>query len=225
MKIAEIEAQLERGECSEETLTLFKSALKRVPQNGRCQHCYTTAVSMPSHLHNEAISLIQYGLEQYCDNWFDRMRSYYNIAIILETNKDYVEAKQAYNDALSAIDPGKQSAYYAEFASHLMRMEMHINNFKYTDDLEKYYNIAIRTDAFSQAFQKKRFYRLIAEIIIYTKHNDLSRAKAAFASANEMLHPDFTGSLTRLLNRKGYAESNGASKESLDFLRRVKHMF
>ena len=84
MKIAEIKARIERGECTAEMLDLFKAALKRVPKSGRCQHCYTTAAAMPSHFNKQAISLIQYGLTEHCDNWFDRMRSYHNLAIILE---------------------------------------------------------------------------------------------------------------------------------------------
>ena len=130
MKIAEIEAKIANGDCSEEMLCLFKTALKHVPKIGRCQHCYTTAASMPSHFHSQAISLIQYGLAQHCDNWLDRMRSYHNIAIILEANGDYVGAKQAYRDALNSIEADNQSGYVSEYSAHMMRAEMHINNFK-----------------------------------------------------------------------------------------------
>ena len=129
MKIAEIEAKIERGECSAEMLDLFKMALKRVPKRGRCQHCYTTAASMPSRFNKQAISLIQYGLTEYCDNWFDRMRSYHNLAIILENNEDYVGAKQAYREALESVGSDKREKYNSEYAAHMMRTEMHISNF------------------------------------------------------------------------------------------------
>lgn len=222
MRIAEIEAKIEQGDCSEEMLDLFKAALKRVPKSSRCQHCYTTAASMPSRFHRQAISLIQYGLTQHCDCWFDRMRSFHNIAIILETNGDYIGAKQAYGKALSAVDADKRSGYDAEYAAHMMRMEMHISNFEYTDDLENYYNTAIQADKFNQAIQKKRFYRLLAEIIIYCERNDLPSAKQAFMAANEMLRPGFVGPLTPLLKRNGFIETAGTTKEALTFLRRVK---
>ena len=225
MKIAEIEAKIENGDCSEEILNLFKLALKRVPKSGRCQHCYTTAASMSPRFHNEAISLIKYGLTEYCDSWIDRMRSYHNIAIILETNEDYIGAKKAYSDALSAVDLDKQASYASEYAAHMMRTEMHISNFEYTDDLESYYNTAIQADEFSQAFQKKKFYRLLAEIIIFCKHSDLVRAKEAFVAANDMLHPGFAGPLTLLLKRKGFIESAGATEPALAFLRKVKRLF
>ena len=225
MKIAEIEAKIERGDCSAEILDLFKTALKRVPKSGRCQHCYTTAAAMPSHFNKQAISLIQYGLTEYCDNWFDRMRSYYNLAIILEHCEDYVGAKQAYREALESVELDKRDGYDSEYAAHMMRMEMHISNFEYTDDLENYYNNAVQADEFSQAFQKKKFYRLLAEIIILIKRNDFLGAKEAFVAANDMLRPGFAGPITLLLKRKGFIESTGATKPALDFLRRVKQVF
>lgn len=225
MKIAEIEAKMARGDCSAEMLDHFIAALKRVPKSGRCQHCYTTAASMPSRFHKQAISLIQYGLTEHCDSWLDRMRSYHNLAIILEEHEDYVGALQAYREARESVELDKRDDYDSEYAAHMMRTEMHISNFEYTDDLENYYNNAVQADEFSQAFQKKKFYRLLAEIIIFVKRNDCVSAKEAFAAANDMLRPDFVGPLTFLLKRKGYLESTGATKPALAFLHRIKQLF
>jgi len=225
LKIAEIEAKIELGECSAEMLDLFKSALKRVPKSGRCQHYYTTAASMPSRFHKQAISLIQYGLKEYCDDWFDRMRSYHNLAIILEDSEDYIGAKQAYCEALESVEFNLREEYDSEYAAHMMRTEMHISNFEYTDDLKNYYNSAVQADEFSQAFQKKKFYRLLAEIIILIKRNDYLGAKEAFVAANDMLRPGFVGPITLLLKRKGFIESTGATKPALDFLHRIKRVF
>ncbi len=222
MKIAEIEAKIERGDCREETIELFKSALKRVPKSYRCQHCYTTAASMPPYYHKQAIEMIEYGLREYCNDWLDSMRSYHNIASILESNKDYIGAKKSYIEALYSIDPDLRSDYDSEYASHIMRMEMHISNFEYTDDLENYYNIAIQDDEFSQAFQIKRFYRLLAEIIILSKCGDKVSAKITIIEAKKMLRPSFIGPLTQLLARKGFIETSGATKEAIAFLRRAK---
>ena len=225
MKIAEIKARIECGECTAEMLDLFKSALKRVPKSHRCQHCYTTAVSMPSNFNKQAISLIQYGLTEHCDNWYDRMRSYQNLAIILENSEDYVGAKQAYREALESVRSDKRAVYDSEYTAHMMRTEMHISNFEYTYDLENYYNSAVQADEFSQAFQKKMFYRLLAEIIILIKRNDFIGAKEAFVAANDMVRPGFIGPITLLLERKKFIDSTGATKAALDFLHRIKHVF
>ena len=198
MKIADIETKIERGDCSEEAIELFKTALKRVPKANRCQHCYTTAVAMPPRCYKQAIAMIQYGLDEHCGSWVDRMRSHDNMAIILENHGDYVGALKSYQDALSSIEPDKQCSYNSEYAAHMMRAEMHITGFKYSEDLFNYYSIAIQADSFSQAFQKKAFYRSIAEIIIFREQGDLTNAKRAFKTANEMLHPNYIGPLTQL---------------------------
>ena len=225
MKIAEIEKRLTESDCSEETIELFKQALRRVPKANRCQHCYTTAVAMKPKFHKQAIALMEYGLEQYGDSWVDRMRSYHNIAIVFEQNGNYGEALSSYRNALLAIDKNNRDSYEAECAFHMMRMEMHIADFNYTDDLQKYYDIAIQDNKFSQAFQKKAFYRHIAEIIIFTKLEELNGARNAYYAATEMLQPNYIGPLSLLLKRKGYSETAGATKETLNFLKKFKRSF
>ena len=225
MKIAEIEKKLTESDCSEEMIELFKQALRRVPKTNRCQHCYTTAVAMKPKFHKQAIALMEYGLEQYGDSWVDRMRSYHNIAIVFEQNSNYHEALSSYRNALLAIDKNNRDSYEAEYAFHMMRMEMHVADFNYTDDLQKYYDIAIQDSEFSQAFQKKAFYRHIAEIIIFTKLEELNGARNAYYAATEMLQPNYVGPLTLLLKRKGYSETAGATKEALHFLKRFKRSF
>lgn len=225
MKIADIETKIERGNCSEEAIELFKTALKRVPKVYRCQHCYTTAAAMPPRCYKQAIAMIQYGLDEHCGSWVDRMRSHHNMAIILESHGDYVGALKSYQDALSSIEPDKQCSYNPEYAAHMMRAEMHITDFKYSEDLFNYYSIAIQADSFSQAFQRKAFYRSIAEIIIFRKQGDLASAKRAFETANEMLHPNYIGPLTQLLKRKGFIETTGATKGAMAFLRRTARSF
>ena len=107
----------------------------------------------------------------------------------------------------------------------MMRAEMHITGFKYSEDLFNYYSIAIQADSFSQAFLKKAFYRSIAEIIIFREQGDLTNAKKALKTANEMLHPNYIGPLTQLLKRKGFIETTGATKEAMAFLKRAARSF
>ena len=225
MKIADIEAKIEQGDCSEGTIELFKAALKRVPKYNRCQHCYTTAAAIPPRFYKQAITMIQYGLDEHCNDWVDRMRSYHNMAIILEKSGDYIGALKSYKDALSSIAPDKQFSYSSEYAAHMMRAEMHITDFNYSEDLFNYYSIAIQADSFNQAFQMKVFYRSIAEIIIFTKQGDLTSAQRAFETANEMLCPNYIGPLTQLLKRHGFMEATGATKEAIEFLKRTAHSF
>ena len=48
MSLSEIEEALISGKCTTELLEQFKSALRHSPKPLRAQHCYTTAVAMPT---------------------------------------------------------------------------------------------------------------------------------------------------------------------------------
>lgn len=222
MKIAEVEERLTRGDCSLEMLDAFKTALKRVPKKLRGQHCYTTAAAMPGKCRKEAIALIELGLAEYCESWLDRMRAYDNLAGILETGGDWAGAKDAYAAALDAVEPERRGNYAPEYAAHLLRAELHVSGFAYSRELECYAQTADQADEFSRSFQKKRFYRLLAEAVIFDHHGDREKAGAALAKANEMLRPGYEGPLTALLKSKGYIETTGATKEALAFLNRAK---
>ncbi|HIR31467.1 MAG TPA: hypothetical protein IAB83_05645 [Candidatus Faecousia faecavium] len=71
MKIAEIEAQMKQGNCSDKIMELFRTALRRVPESNRCQHCYVTASAMPLQCHEQALSLIAFGMSEHCCCWVD----------------------------------------------------------------------------------------------------------------------------------------------------------
>lgn len=222
MKIAEVSERIANGDCSPEMMEEFRTALKRVPKKCRAQHCYTLAVSLPSRYYKEAIGLIEYGLTQNCDHWVDRMRSYDNMGIILELHEDFAGAKDAYRKALEAVAPDRQERYAPHYAAHVLRMELHIQNFEYSEELERCYRTAMESDDISRAFLKSRFYAALAKIVICRHHGDQEGAAKAIAEANEMLHPSYSGSLTELLKRKGFHESTGATKYAEAFLRRVK---
>lgn len=157
MKIAEIEAKIEQGDCSEEIMGLFRTALKRVPKSGRCQHCYITAAKMPLCDHRQAVSLIEYGISEHCSNWTDRMRSFHNLANIYEAIGDYRSAQKSYKQALLSIEEDKRSKYASEYAAHMMRTEMHISGFEYTEDLNRFYNTAIKPMHSVNPFRKRGF--------------------------------------------------------------------
>lgn len=219
MKIAEIEERIISGDCSQDTIELFKTALKRVPKSNRCQHCYTTAVSMKSRYYRQAVELIQYGLELDCTDCLDIMRSYHNMAVLHEQNCYYDRALDAYNQALFSADADQREHYEAEYYSHMMRMEMHISRFEYTENLHKYYDKAILSDEFCQSFQKFAFYKAVAEIIISLNTDDFTAAERAYAAANEILRPNHIGPLTLLLHRNKFIDSAGATKDSLNYLK------
>jgi len=222
MKIAEIKEKLIKGNATDEMVEEFKTALKRVPRNQRSQHCYTTAVAMKVRNSGQAIALIEYGL-QLCDGWLDTMRSHHNLAIIYEKCGQLEQALENYKTAMWAA-PAEQTGYVYEYSSHLMRMQMHISGFEYTDALKGYYEEATKADEFSRSFMNKALYEAVAEIIIFKHEGNLTEMKNSYDKATEMLSPSYVGFLTSILKKKKYAETSGASKETLAFLKKVKKL-
>ncbi len=222
MRIAEIEKKLIDGECSEDMIDLFKAALKRVPEGSRCQHCYVTAAGMKICNSSQAISLIEYGLEQKGDSWSDYMRSYTNAAIIYERSGKYENALQSYQLALSSIDSTLREHYKAEYAVHMLRVEMHISGFTYTSELQKYYDESLSADTFRQSFKTYMFYKAVAEIIIFVKGKKWNNAEEALLTAKKMLNPDCIGPLTLLLKKHKYDEKCNATEKAKKYLKDIE---
>lgn len=219
MKISEIEEKLVY-KYSDGLMEDFKTALKRVPKDRRCQHCYTTAVAFKPKHADKAIDLMEYGLE-FCDGWLDEMRTYMNMATVYESVDDYKNALEFYEKALLAIDDDIREDYAADLSFDMMRMEMHLNSFEYTKKLEELYRISMDADGFSRSFLHFEFYRLVAETIIYTRNEDFSSAKEVAERAKSMLGPVYLGPLKQLLKKHCYEDSPKATKEATAFLKRT----
>ena len=103
MKIAEIEEEIKKNGFSEELFSEFQLALKRVPKDLQCQHCYITAYEIAENDISGAIKLTKYGINN-CDNsYLDLMRGYLNLGFIYETDKTY--KKHCYRS--NNIEPDK----------------------------------------------------------------------------------------------------------------------
>lgn len=220
MKISEIEEILINGEYPDSSIELFKTALKRVPAGNRCQHCYATAAAMKRSDYKDALFLIEYGL-QFCESPTDRMRAYHNAAMIYENIKNFENARNNYINAMNAICAGKESEYLYEYAIHLMRVEMHSSRFSFTEELKKYYTLAVRADGFSRALMKNSFYETVAELIIFMNDKNYVAAKIAYERACELSTTQYKGPLTALLKRHRFEETAGVTEEAAQFLKNL----
>ncbi len=132
MKISEIERKMQQGYFSEKLFIEFQNALKRVPKNNRCQHCYISAYNLKDSRPKDAIRLIQFGLDTYESTWIDKMRANQNLGMIYESCKNYESAKTAYENALNAIPDDKKDGYLPVLSMDILRTELHCSNFEYT---------------------------------------------------------------------------------------------
>lgn len=223
IRIGEIEALMCQGVFSEDILAQFQTALKRVPKAGRCQHCYTTAAQMAQKNEKAALELLQLGLREYCDSWFDAMRSYQNMGRIYENMGIYADALAAYQQAYAAIREDQWESYAPEYAAHMLRAELHCSGFQYTVQLQSYYDVAMQDKSdFARSLAARQFYQNVAEILIFSHEHALDQARAAHQRALVMLQPGWEGPLHKLLLRHQYAESIGATKQAIQFLKSWK---
>ena len=220
MKLSEIEEALTSGKCTPELLEEFKTALRRSPKPLRPQHCYTTAAAMPLRRFPQAVELIEYSLTLE-GTWLDRMRAHHNLADLYERQGDFRNAKTHYQLALDAVPSEKIPAYAPDAASRMLVCQLHLDNFTYSDELLRLYELSMKLDDFSRSFLKVQFYLSLTELLLDQHNGDLPAARAAYDRTAAMLRPGYKGPLTPLLKHKNYIESTGATKEARAFLKRI----
>ena len=219
MKLYEIEGLLEKGKVTADNISAFKISLKRTPKSYRCEHCYTTAASFPKKYWKEAITLIQYGLQEFEASWVDQMRSYENMAIIYETVSDYPNALCAYQNALDSVAVENRHSYEPTLSADLLRVELHCSQFAYTDALFHYYEQSMKQDEFPRSFAHRLFYQAVAEMVTHSHNGESEQAAHACDRAKHILSPTFAGPLKLLLLRNKYVDSAKATKEAVQYLR------
>ena len=143
MKFNTLKSTLIRGNVTEKTLREFKEECGKLSRFQCCQQLYTTAVQMkPSH-HIQALELIDYAMSM-CEDRAELMRCHHNKGVIYEGTGNWFDAMREYKKSFEVIPDDMKPKYISGPSMHLLRAEMHCNNFEYTDDLQKYYDEALQ---------------------------------------------------------------------------------
>lgn len=221
-KIDEFEDKIIKQGMSDDDFEEYKKLLKRVRGNfGKRQHCYTTAIQFSSKHANQAIKLIEYGLETFPDEWFSTYTSYLYIGKIYESSRKYQKAYDSYMMALNALgEMGK--GYKEELSGDLCWMRLHIDSFQYSEELENLYSNYDKTNEFSKAFVNSEFRRAIVRIVIALHHNKKDIAKEAYKQAVAIYSPNYVGKLHNILARHKYKETLKITPEVKEFLKRIR---
>lgn len=223
MKLDDVKSAMRHGEPFPPLFEEFKTALKRVRDKGsQCQHCYATAAELPIDQYENAVTLIRYGLENFAEDWLDFYRANLNLAIICEQAGKYPEAKNAYLAALSAVETMSQKEDYIPYLSaHLLRVEMHLSGFAFTDDLLSYYEQAVTDHSLTADTRKSHFYRHLAEIIIAQDSKQKAAVKEAVRRARILLNGEDQSAVAHILKRHRYQDEVQATDEAIAFLLKV----
>ncbi|MBQ8795717.1 MAG: hypothetical protein IJZ54_04775 [Clostridia bacterium] len=221
-KIDDFEHKLINQGMTDEDFFEYEKLLKRVRGNFlKRQHCYTTAIQFPRQYAEQAVKLIQYGLENFEDDWFSTYTSYLHIGHIYEGTSDYQKAFEAYLLAKEALG-SDHPEYVEELSKDLMWMKLHMDSFKYSVELEEFLSCYEKTNNFSKSFVNAEFKVAVANIVISMHYGKLDEAKGYLEKAKEMCKPNYVGKLYDILARHKYYESLNTTSEALDFVRRLK---
>ena len=217
-KIDEFEQKLIRQGLTEEDFAEYVKMLKRVRGNFlKRQHCYTTAAQLPEKYTEQAVRLIQYGLDNFEDGWFSTYTSYLQIGHIYKRNRNYFKAYESYmlaKEALGCDNPH----YIEELSKDLMWMKLHIDSFVYSAELEEYLSCYEKADDFSKSFVNAEFMVVVTNIVICEHYGRIGEARQFVEKAKEMCTPNYRGKLFHILARHNYEETLKATPESIDFV-------
>lgn len=221
-KIEEFEKKLIKHGLSEEDYDEYEKLLKRVPSNfHRLQHCYTTALQFPQKRSEQAIRLIEWGLEKYPDTWFVTYTAYYDIGIINERCGKYQSAYEAYRKAADELRDD-QLSYRQSISGNLLWMLLHIDSFQYSEQLEQYYVLFQGIDDFSKGFINNAFRLCVAEIVIFSHKGMKDKAIQSYEKALILSKPNFISRIQPILDKHRAKDSLKNTPECAAFLKNVK---
>lgn len=221
-KIEAYENKLIKEGIPKEGYAEYETLLKRVRGNFlRLQHCYTTAVQFPIKRSQEGIDLIQWALEKFPDTWFPTYSAYYNMGIIHERCRNYLAAYEAYQKAADVLSKD-QLSYQRTISGNLMWMLLHIDDFKYSEQLEKHYTLFSEIDDFEKAFINNEFRIAVAEIVIYSYKGITDKAAAALERALRLSNPDIVSRIQEILDKHRVKDRLKNTPECAAFLKSVK---
>ena len=123
------------------------------------------------------------------------------------------------NDALGS----EHCAYYENVLSAcLLWTRLHLDDFRYSEEIEAYYRAFEKSDEFSKSFLAQEFKCRVAQVVIFSHYGKNSEAKEALEDTLEMCRPGFKGKLYNILQKHRYTETLPLTPEVTDFLKRAK---
>ncbi len=221
-KIDDFEKKLISRGMTDEDFIEYEKLLKRVRGNFlKRQHCYTTAIQFPRKYAEQAVKLIQYGLDKFEDGWFSTYTSYLLMGRIYEGVNQYQKAFDAYIMAKDALGTD-HGGYVAELSKDLLWMKLHIDSFRYSPELEEYLSMYEGTNDFSKSFINGEFKYTVANIVVLNHRGKTEEARQFHEKAKEMCKPNYVGRLFHLLQKHHYQESLHGTPESIAFVKGLR---
>ena len=162
--------------------------------------------------------LIEFGISKYGSERGKAIPAYEILGTIYERAGLY---KKAY-DIYVAIYPDIRG-FKGRFPWCLLDTKMHVDNFKYSEEMKQYYELCLAENDFSKSFIQNQFILKLAEYIIADYSKDLDGKGKAYDAIHEMIRPGYRGLLYKLLKKHKHEEELIITKESRAFLKSMAH--
>jgi tetratricopeptide (TPR) repeat protein len=143
------------------------------------------------------------------------------MGIIHERCSNYPAAYEAYRKAADVLS-NDQISYQRTIAGNLMWMLLHVDGFKYSEQLEKYYALFSEIDDIEKAFINNEFRIAVAEIVIYSYKGITDKAAAALERALRLSNPDIVSRIQGILDKHRVKDRLKNTPECAAFLKTVK---
>lgn len=217
-KIELFEEKLIEEGLTDDRLQEYEKLLKRSGNDwSRIQHCYLTAYDFPVERMNDSVRLIEFGINKYGSEQGYTIPAYEMLGTIYERSGYYQKAYDIYVSIFPNIGGFKGS-----FPWCLLDMKMHVDNFKYSEEMKQYYELCLAESDFSKAFLQHRFVLTLADYIIADYHNNPDEKSNAYDAICEMIEPGYRGALYECLRKHKYDEKLKITKECRAFLACIK---
>ena len=142
------------------------------------------------------------------------------MGIIHERCRNYHAAYEAYRKAADVLS-NDQISYQRTISGNLMWMLLHIDAFKYSEQLEEHYALFSEIDDFEKAFINNAFRIAVAEIVILSYKGIPDKAEAALERALRLSNPNIVSRIQRILNKHRIKDVLKNTPECAAFLKTV----
>lgn len=202
---------------TDEKLQEFEKLLRRAGNDwSRIQHCFVTAFHFPVARLDEAVKLIEFGIDRYGNNKSGLIRSYQMLGAIYRRAGLYKKAYSIYVEIYPDI-----GNFHGEFPWCLLDTKMHADDFDYSPKIEEYIQLCQQESEFEKSYLDHKFMLALADYIVADHYGNNDEKGKAYATITQILQPDYTGTLYKHLQRHGYEERLRLTGECRAFLERI----
>lgn len=144
------------------------------------------------------------------------MESYQRKGWIYERAGEYSNAYECFITAMEAVKGNE--FYEPSIAYELAWTRLHIDDFKYSLELEVYRDLLLKDDIFGKSLRINEFRYTLTAIVIALHYNRTEEACELLQQAKEIASPSYEGKLKDILARHRATEVLSLTPEVISFL-------